>query len=74
MLKIAVSGKMAAGKTTLTNIIQQHHEMQQPQDDSFFEDISMVREQLLKMVSTYSAENDDNDDNNDDNNDEVYLE
>ena len=37
MLKIAVSGKMAAGKTTLTNIIQQHHEMQQPKRDDFFD-------------------------------------
>lgn len=46
MLKIAVSGKMAAGKTTLTNIIQQHHEMQQPQDDSFFEDIFSYSKQL----------------------------
>lgn len=46
MLKIAVSGKMAAGKTTLTNIIQQHHELQQPQDDSFFEDIFSYSKQL----------------------------
>jgi len=37
MLKIAVSGKMAAGKTTLTNIIQQHHEMQQPKREDFFD-------------------------------------
>ena len=46
MLKIAVSGKMAAGKTTLTNIIQQHHEMQQPHDDRFFEDIFSYSTQL----------------------------
>tara|TARA_R100000742_G_C4248162_1_gene66796 strand:+ start:239 stop:856 length:618 start_codon:yes stop_codon:yes gene_type:complete len=46
MLKIAVSGKMAAGKTTLTNIIQQHHEMQQPHDDTFFEDIFSYSTQL----------------------------
>ena len=36
MLKIAVSGKMAAGKTTLTNLIQQHHEMKQPKSEAFF--------------------------------------
>mgnify|MGYP003632162102 FL=1 len=36
MLKIAVSGKMGAGKTTLTNLIQQHHEMNQPKNDNFF--------------------------------------
>ncbi len=46
MLKIAVSGKMAAGKTTLTNIIQQHHEMNQPQTDTFYDNIFSYSHQL----------------------------
>lgn len=36
MLKVAVSGKMGAGKTTLTNLIQQHHELKQPQNEAFY--------------------------------------
>jgi len=38
MLKIAVSGKMVAGKTTLTNLIQQHHENQQPTNEKYFQE------------------------------------
>ena len=46
MLKIAVSGKMAAGKTTLTNIIQQRHEMNQPKSEAFFSQPYIFSHQL----------------------------
>jgi len=47
MLKIAVSGKMAAGKTTLTNLIQQHHELQQPiTSDGYFNGAFTTSERL----------------------------
>ena len=47
MLKIAVSGKMAAGKTTLTNLIQQHHELQQPiTSDDYFNGAFTTSERL----------------------------
>ncbi len=47
MLKVAISGKMGSGKTTFTNLLQQHHENHIPESNlSRYEDIFIASERL----------------------------
>ena len=47
MLKVAISGKMGSGKTTCTNLLQQHHENHIPESNlSRYEDIFTASERL----------------------------
>ncbi len=47
MLKVAISGKMASGKTTFTNLLQQYHESHIPESNlSRYEDIFIASERL----------------------------